>query len=89
MIMAATRSWSLQDAKAKFSAVVAAAERGAPQLVTKRGRPAVVVVAAEAYDTLRGRSREKPRKYVERLLEMPKGELPEVRLPWKTRRIRL
>jgi prevent-host-death family protein len=87
--VATARSWSLQDAKAKFSAVVAAAERGTPQLVTKRGRPAVVVVAADAYDLLRGRSRQKPRNFVEHLLAIPKGELPDVRLPWKTRRIRL
>ena len=42
-------TWSLQDAKNRFSAVVDAAERGEPQLVTKRGRPAVVIVRADEF----------------------------------------
>ena len=37
--------WNLQDAKAKFSAVVEAAMAGEPQHVTRRGAPAVVVVS--------------------------------------------
>ena len=37
--------WTLQDAKNKFSAVVEAALSGAPQEVTRRGRPAVVVLS--------------------------------------------
>ncbi len=44
--------WSLQDAKNKFSAVVEAARNGTPQTVTKRGKPAVVVVAVEEYERL-------------------------------------
>jgi prevent-host-death family protein len=36
--------WSLQDAKNSFSAVVDAALKGTPQTVTKRGKPAVVVL---------------------------------------------
>ena len=38
--------WSLQDAKNKFSAVVDAALSGKPQEVSRRGRPAVVVISA-------------------------------------------
>ncbi|WP_083797926.1 type II toxin-antitoxin system Phd/YefM family antitoxin [Synechococcus sp. CB0205] len=38
--------WSLQDAKNRFSAVVEAALGGRPQLVTRRGQPATVVIAA-------------------------------------------
>ena len=38
-------TWSLQDAKNGFSAVVSAALKGVPQTVTRHGRPAVVVVA--------------------------------------------
>ena len=45
--------WPLQDAKNKFSALVNAALAGAPQRVTRRGQPAVVVVlAAEEYERL-------------------------------------
>jgi antitoxin Phd len=45
-------SWKLEDAKAKFSEVVKLAERGAPQHVSVRGRPAVVVLAAADYARL-------------------------------------
>lgn len=34
----------LRDAKAGFSAIVEAAEKGQPTIVTKHGRPAVMVV---------------------------------------------
>ncbi|MCY3757356.1 MAG: type II toxin-antitoxin system Phd/YefM family antitoxin, partial [Acidobacteria bacterium] len=44
--------WPLHDAKNRFSAVVDAALAGAPQRVTRRGRPAVVVLAAEEYERL-------------------------------------
>ena len=44
--------WSLQDAKNRFSAVVDAAIGGAPQRVTCRGRPAVVVLSPDEYERL-------------------------------------
>ena len=44
--------WSLQDAKNRFSAVVDAALAGAPQEVTRRGKPAVVVLSAAEYARL-------------------------------------
>ena len=47
------REWPLQDAKNKFSAVVNAALEGEPQHVTRRGRPAVVVIAVKDYERLR------------------------------------
>ncbi|WP_372837307.1 type II toxin-antitoxin system prevent-host-death family antitoxin, partial [Puniceibacterium confluentis] len=43
---------TLQDAKNRFSAVVEAALSGRPQEVSRRGKPAVVVVAAEEYARL-------------------------------------
>ena len=46
------REWPLQDAKNKFSAVVNAALEGEPQHVTRRGRPAVVVIAVKDYERL-------------------------------------
>ena len=50
------RTWSVQDAKNRFSEVVEAA-RQKPQTVTKHGKPAVVVVAADEYERLRARFR--------------------------------
>jgi len=41
------RSLRLRDAKATLSAVVEAAERGEATSITKRGRPAAVVVSVD------------------------------------------
>ena len=49
----ALTEWPLRDAKNKFSALVNAALAGEPQLVTRRGQPAVVVLAADEYERLR------------------------------------
>ncbi len=43
---------TLQDAKNRFSAVVDAALAGHPQEVTRRGKPAVVVLSADDYHRL-------------------------------------
>lgn len=45
--------WPLQDAKNRFSRVVREAREKGPQVVTLRGVPAVVVLSAEDYATLR------------------------------------
>lgn len=42
-------TWALQDAKNKFSAVSEAAYRGAPQVVTRHGKPIVVVISYDLY----------------------------------------
>ena len=44
--------WALQDAKNRFSELVQRAKREGPQTVTLRGERAVVVLSAEAYDSL-------------------------------------
>ena len=49
--------WKLQDAKARFSELVSKALRGEPQLVTRRGEKAVVVIAYEDYNRLQGGSK--------------------------------
>jgi prevent-host-death family protein len=64
--------WSLQDAKNRFSEVVRAARMGTPQVVTRRGERAVVVLAAEAYDRLKGREQAPARSFTEHLLAMPR-----------------
>lgn len=42
--------WSVAEAKARFSDIVARALEDGPQTVTRRGRRAVVVVSAEEWD---------------------------------------
>ena len=41
--------WTVAEAKAKFSEIVERARMAAPQMVTRNGRPAVVVVSAEEW----------------------------------------
>jgi prevent-host-death family protein len=45
-------TWKLEDAKNQFSRVVREALAGQPQRVTRGGRDAVVVLAAEEYERL-------------------------------------
>lgn len=64
--------WSLQDAKNRFSAVVNAALAGEPQTVTRRGVPAVVVLAVDDYERLRQAEKAGARTFIEHLLDIPK-----------------
>ena len=48
------KTWQLQEAKARFSKLVEEALKGEPQLVTRRGRKAVVVLDWETYARLTG-----------------------------------
>ena len=50
--------WSLQDAKNPFSAVVKAALAGTPQEVSRRGKPAVVVLSVADYRRLLAEARD-------------------------------
>ena len=67
-------SWSLQDAKNGFSAVVAAAIKGAPQTVTKRGKPAVVVLSVAEYQRLTEREAAETPNFVDHLLGIPQDD---------------
>ena len=67
-------SWALQDAKNRFSAVVNAAIEGSPQRVTRRGKPAVVIIAAEEYERLRHLEKAKAPSFPELLLAMPQDD---------------
>ncbi len=75
----ASRTWSVQDAKNQFSEVVEAAQRK-PQTVTKHGRPAVVVVAANEYDRLRKLQQLTAPSFAGMLLAMPRGDVEFKRL---------
>ena len=66
--------WPLQDAKNKFSALVNAALAGEPQHVSRRGQPAVVILAAAEYDRLCRLERSHAPTLGELLLEIPQDD---------------
>ena len=66
--------WSIQEARRKFSALVDAALAGEPQRVTRRGRPAVVVLAEEEYERLCQLDSAASPSFAELLLEIPQGD---------------
>ena len=63
--------WTLQEAKNKFSAVVNAALEGTPQEVTRRGKPAVVVLSTLEYRRLLARAEASRGSFVDHLLAFP------------------
>lgn len=69
----ARRSWSLQDAKNRFSEIVEAARRQ-PQTVTMHGKPTVVVVDVAEYERLRQLERVKAPTFTELLLAIPQDD---------------
>jgi antitoxin Phd len=73
----AARSWSVQDAKNRFSEVVEAARR-TPQTVTKHGKAAVVVMDVVEYERLRRLERARAPSFADVILAMPQdnGEFP-------------
>ena len=75
--------WPLHDARNRFSAVVDAALAGAPQRVTRRGRPAVVVLAVEEYERLIHLEKTRAPTFPDLLLAIPRGggEFEPIRLP--------
>lgn len=77
-------SWSVHDAKNRFSALIKAAAK-APQTVTKHGKPAVVVIDAQAYARLTADRKGKPKDFVEHLLAMPQDDEPIARLTVRPR----
>ena len=52
-----SRAWQVQDAKARFSEMLEKALSDGPQIVTKRGKQAAVLVSAELWYDLEGRAR--------------------------------
>lgn len=66
--------WTLQDAKNKFSAVVDAALAGTPQAVSRRGKPAVVVLSATDYQQLLDGAVDQRESFAAHLLAFPAPE---------------
>lgn len=72
------RSWTLQDAKNRFSELVRIAiETGVPQLVKRNGAPAVVIVPYKDFEALRAPQR--PPQTVAAFLEA--SPLADLELP--------
>jgi antitoxin Phd len=68
--------WTLQDAKNRFSEVVDAALGGRPQEVTRRGKPAVVVLSASDYARLTAEAGQSRGRFADHLLAFPGGDFP-------------
>jgi prevent-host-death family protein len=68
--------WTVQDAKNKFSAVVDAAMAGTPQEVSRRGKPAVVILSADEYHRLVEGAVKARDSFAEHLMAFPGGEFP-------------
>jgi prevent-host-death family protein len=64
------RTWQLQAAKARFSELFRKARAEGPQWVTRQGKDAVVIVAAEEFQKLQARSRQ-PESLVEFFAKSP------------------
>ena len=81
--------WSVQDARNRFSEVVNAALAGEPQTVTRRGVPAVVVLAVEDYERLCQAERAEAPTFIEHLLAIPKDGPDDLfdRVPLKLREV--
>jgi prevent-host-death family protein len=67
--------WTLQDAKNRFSAVVDAAMAGTPQEVSRRGKPAVVVMSAQEYQRLVAAAVTRRESFKDHLLAFPGDEI--------------
>jgi prevent-host-death family protein len=63
-------TWQLQEAKSRFSEVVDLTLKEGPQLVTRRGEEAVVILAANDYRRLSGQKA----GLMDCLLKAPRGD---------------
>ena len=67
------KTWPVQDAKARFSELLEACLRDGPQLVTRRGEKAAVLVPVEDWERL---SQKRPMDIKEWLMtDFARGEL--------------
>ena len=67
--------WQLQEAKTRFSQVVEAALQGEPQHITRRRKPAVVVLSEQAFESLRRNARVSTQGFIAHPLSMPRDEV--------------
>jgi prevent-host-death family protein len=68
------RKWQVQDAKARFSEFLEASLREGPQLVTRRGVEAAVLVPVEQWRRLQRSSRPTLKELL--LADTPRADIP-------------
>jgi antitoxin Phd len=79
-----TRRWPVQDAKARFSEFLAASLNEGPQIVTRRGVEAAVLVPFEEWRRLQSSARPTLKELL--LAETPRAEIPvPARRRWRRR----
>ena len=78
------RTWQVQDAKTRFSALLEASLKEGPQVVTKRGVEAAVLVPIDEWRRLQSAARPTLKELL--LAEAPRSEIPVPRLGGLKRR---
>ena len=68
------RRWPVQDAKARFSELLEASLKDGPQIVTKRGVEAAILVPIEEWRRLRDSARPTLKDLL--LADSPRAEIP-------------
>lgn len=78
------KAWPVQDAKARFSELLDTCLREGPQLVTRRGEDAAVLVPVEAWRRLQTNAQPTLKELL--LADMARGDLPvAARTGWRRR----
>ena len=67
------KTWPVQDAKARFSELVETCLREGPQMVTRRGKEAAVLMPVEEWERLNQTRRPTLKEWL--LADRPRGEL--------------
>jgi prevent-host-death family protein len=78
------KHWPVQDAKARFSELLETCLRDGPQVVTKRGSDAAVLVPIEEWKRLRASAQPTLKELL--LAESPRSEIPIPRRGQRRRR---
>jgi len=78
----AARRWPVQDAKARFSELLEASLNEGPQIVTRRGVEAAVLIPIEEWRRLQSA---RPTLKELLLAETPRAEIPVPRRRWRRR----
>jgi prevent-host-death family protein len=66
--------WSVQEAKNQLSAVIDAALTSSPQVISRRGKPSVVVVSLAEYERLKSVATGNRGSFIDHLLAIPPSD---------------